>query len=120
MKLLSLTPMIWTKEIDETILFYTSILKFTCVEKNAEWGWAVMHYQNIEFMIAHPNEHIPFDKPIFTGTFYFKTDNVDDLWIELKDKANIVYEIDNFEYGMREFAIYDNNGYVLQFGQEIE
>lgn len=21
------------------------------------------------------------------------------------------------EYGMREFAIYDNNGYILQFGQ---
>ena len=24
-----------------------------------------------------------------------------------------------FEYGMREFAIEDVNGYVLQFGQEI-
>ena len=27
-------------------------------------------------------------------------------------------EIETFEWGMREFAIYDNNGYVLQFGQE--
>jgi hypothetical protein len=26
------------------------------------------------------------------------------------------YTIENFEYGMREFAIYDNNGYMLQFG----
>jgi hypothetical protein len=25
----------------------------------------------------------------------------------------------NFFYGMREFAIRDNNGYILQFGQEI-
>ena len=39
--------------------------------------------------------------------------------IELKDKARISYEIDNFPYGMREFAVYDNNGYLLQFGQEI-
>ena len=23
------------------------------------------------------------------------------------------------QYGMREFAIYDNNGYVLQFGQPL-
>jgi len=23
------------------------------------------------------------------------------------------------DWGMREFAIYDNNGYMLQFGQEI-
>ena len=27
---------------------------------------------------------------------------------------------EDFEHGMREFAIYDNNGYMLQFGQEIE
>jgi len=31
-------------------------------------------------------------------------------------KANICYEIETFEWGMREFAIYDNNGYILQFG----
>jgi hypothetical protein len=27
--------------------------------------------------------------------------------------------MEDFEYGMREFAIRDNNGYILQFGQEI-
>ncbi len=25
----------------------------------------------------------------------------------------------NFSYGMREIGVYDNNGYLLQFGQEI-
>lgn len=25
----------------------------------------------------------------------------------------------NDDWGMREFAIYDNNGYLLQFGQEV-
>lgn len=29
------------------------------------------------------------------------------------------YPVEDFGYGMREFAIYDNNGYLLQFGQEI-
>jgi hypothetical protein len=28
--------------------------------------------------------------------------------------------MENFEYGMREFAIYDNNDTMLQFGQEID
>ncbi len=41
------------------------------------------------------------------------------MWQQLKDSAKICYPIENFEYGMREFAIYDNNGYLLQFGQEI-
>ena len=36
-----------------------------------------------------------------------------------QDKARVVYPIENFFYGMREFAIRDNNGYILQFGQEI-
>jgi len=41
------------------------------------------------------------------------------MWEKVKDKANICYGIEDFEYRMREFAIYDNNGYTLQFGQEI-
>ena len=57
--------------------------------------------------------------PTFTGSLYFHTDDVDTLWQRLKDRARICYPIDNFEYGMREFAIYDNNGYLLQFGQPL-
>ncbi|HKD80926.1 MAG TPA: hypothetical protein VKH81_14610 [Candidatus Angelobacter sp.] len=44
---------------------------------------------------------------------------MDALWDEIKDRANVVYPLESFYYGMREFAIRDNNGYILQFGQEI-
>jgi hypothetical protein len=27
--------------------------------------------------------------------------------------------MEDFAYGMREFAIYDNNGYMLQFGAPV-
>jgi hypothetical protein len=27
--------------------------------------------------------------------------------------------MEDFHYGMREFAIFDNNGYLLQFGQPL-
>jgi len=41
-------------------------------------------------------------------------------WYEnLKEKANIYYHIENFEYSMREFVIKDCNGYILQFGHDI-
>jgi len=33
--------------------------------------------------------------------------------------VRICYPIETFEYGMREFAIYDNNGYLLQFGEAV-
>lgn len=72
------------------------------------------------FNVCPSEPATPFEKPAFTGSFYFNTDEIDALWAELKDKANVAYGIENFEYGMREFAVYDNNGYLLQFGQELE
>lgn len=44
---------------------------------------------------------------------------VNTLWEQLNNKTKICYEIENFEWEMREFAMYDNNGYILQFGQNI-
>ncbi len=117
MKFTALRPMIETAEFDETIDFYTSVLGFICGERNDEWGWASLHRDEVEIMVSRPNDHTPFERPSFTGTFYFNTDAVDVLWERLKDTPAVFYGIENFEYGMREFAIKDNNGYILQFGQ---
>ena len=43
-----------------------------------------------------------------------------ELWEQLQATATICYPLEDFAYGMREFAIYDNNGYILQFGEVIE
>lgn len=119
MKLKGLKPILWSDKLDETIDFYTKILGFNPGERNEEWGWTSLHKDEVEIMLAKPNEHTPFNKPIFTGSFYFNTDDVDKLWNVLKGKAKVCYEIENFDWQMREFAIYDNNGYILQFGQDI-
>jgi uncharacterized glyoxalase superfamily protein PhnB len=70
-------------------------------------------------MFASANQHEPFERPVFTGSLYIKTDDVDASWERLRDNVKVCYPIENFDYGMREFAIYDNNGYLIQFGQEI-
>ena len=119
MKLKGLRPILWTEQLEETITFYTEVLGFTCNEKNEEWGWASLSKDDVAIMLAKPNAHTPFEKPLFTGSFYFTTDDVDGLWLQLKDKAQVCYPPETFEWEMREFAIYDNNGYLLQFGQEI-
>ena len=62
---------------------------------------------------------IAFYTNVLGFTLYIKTDHVDELWDRLKDKARLCYPLEDFDYGMREFAIYDNNGYVLQFGQPV-
>lgn len=119
MKLTELRPILWTEDLQGTIDFYLGVLSFTCGERNDDWGWATLSKDNVAVMIAKPNEHTPFDKIGFTGSFYFNVDDVEAAWAELKDKARVCYGIENFEWGMREFAVYDNNGYLLQFGQEV-
>lgn len=109
--------MLWTEDLKGTVDFYVNTLGFTADEVSEEWGWAPLSLDDVALMLARPNEHTPHDKIGLTGSFYFNTDDVDALWEDLKDKANICYGIEDFYYGMREFAIYDNNGYLLQLGQ---
>ena len=119
MKFQPIVPMIWTKELQKTVYFYCDILGFTCGTQSDEWGWAAVFKDECEIMIAEPNEHTPFERPYFSGTFYIKTDDVDALWNDLKGKVKVAYDIEDFDWGMREFAIYDNNSYMIQFGQDL-
>lgn len=120
MKFQPIVPILWTADLQETIDFYVGVLGFTCGDRNDEWGWAALYRDECEIMLAQPNEHTSFEKLQFSGSFYIKTDEVDILWETLKDKVGICYEIEDFDWGMREFAIYDNNGYTIQFGQDLE
>jgi hypothetical protein len=44
---------------------------------------------------------------------------VDAFWQLVKDRVKVCYPIEDFDYGMREFGIFDNNGYLLQFGRPL-
>ncbi|WP_223605489.1 VOC family protein [Chryseobacterium sp. OSA05B] len=115
----ALRPILWTDNIDETIGFYTQILGFTLMGRNDEWQWASLKKDDVQIMLSQND----YEKPNgigFTGSFYFNVDDVDDLWEDLKTKAKVCYEIETFEWEMREFAVYDNNGYLLQFGQPVD
>lgn len=116
-KLTDLRPMLYTADFDATVAFYVDTLGFTLDERNDEWAWASLSRDHVALMVSKPNAHVPFEKATFTGSFYLNVDDVDAQWDALKDKTNVCYALDTFEYGMREFAIYDNNGYLLQFGQ---
>ena len=117
MKLTALAPILWTKDLPASIAFYRSLLGFECASQTE--AWACLKKDDVELMLSSPNAHEPFDKIHFTGSFYFRPDNVTAVWEQLKDKVSIVYPLQEFDYGMREFAIRDNNGYILQFGEEL-
>ena len=117
MKFTRLMPILPTHNLEQSIAFYRDRLGFECTQQAHER--AFVERDNITLMIALPNAHEPFNAPCFTGSLYFTVDDVNHLWRELKDTTEIVYPIEDFAYGMREFAIRDGNGYCLQFGKEI-
>ena len=117
MSLLGLTPMLTVTSIKDAVDFYSTILGFQAVS-SAE-GWACLSLDGVEVMFALPNQHLAFTRPEMTGSLYFKTDDVTALWLRFKDRCRVEYPLEDFAYGMREFAIRDNSGYLLQFGQEL-
>lgn len=122
MKLTNLIPMLETNDLNQTIDFYTQLLGFSCDGKWPEEQpcWASLKKDCVSIMFSSRNAHSTIKHPTMTGSLYLYPDDINQAWEQLKDKVTIEYPIENFEYGMREFAIRDCNGYMLQFGQSIE
>ena len=112
--------MLWVDDVKATVDYYVHVLGFTCYEMMEELNWADVGLDDIAIMFAKPYSNWEYNGPVFTGSIYLNTNNVDAWWEQLKDIAHVYYEIENFEYGMREFAIKDPNGYIIQFGQPID
>ncbi|ARS40854.1 hypothetical protein CA265_14775 [Sphingobacteriaceae bacterium GW460-11-11-14-LB5] len=114
-----LTPMLESHDMPATLKFYTEILNFSCAAKFDDLSWLSLQKDGIEIMFCIPNVHHNIPKPIMSGSLYIKTNEVESLWESLKDTCEVCYPLEDFEFGMREFAIYDNNGYLLQFGRDL-
>lgn len=112
--------MLRTWEMEATIAFYTENLGFVCDSFSEEWNWASLKKDDVMLMLSGPNDHEGDNAPLFTGSLYFIIDNVDGFWEQVKDQVQVSYEPETFPYGMREFGVYDNNGYLLQFGQSVQ
>jgi uncharacterized glyoxalase superfamily protein PhnB len=122
LKLKNVRPILETDDVNGTREFYTKVLGFECdghFEEDGKPTWISLVKDNVVIMFGARNAHSGIPTPTMTGSLYFEPDNVDEAWAELKDKVTVEYPIENFDYGMREFAIRDCNGYVLQFGREI-
>ena len=79
MKITRLIQAIYTTDLQWTVDFYAEKLGFICFANEPDQGWARVQIDNADLMISKPNDHIQFGKPSFTGSFYFNTDNVDEV-----------------------------------------
>jgi uncharacterized glyoxalase superfamily protein PhnB len=116
----TVVPMIHVADVAATIEWYVSI-GFRLVRQNEEDGeinWAKLSFGNSEVMFdsggkANSDRRREVD-------LYIGTDDVDDLYRQLKDRVQVVEELHDTFYGMREFIVRDINGFWITFGQPRE
>lgn len=113
----TVVPMIHVPDVAATIRWYTSI-GFRLIRQNEEDGeinWAMLSFGNSVVMFdsggkASADRRREVD-------LYIGTDDADKLYQQLKDRVQIVEELHDTFYGMREFIVRDNNGFWITFGQ---
>ncbi|OGM11422.1 hypothetical protein A2Z22_00895 [Candidatus Woesebacteria bacterium RBG_16_34_12] len=119
---MKLEPLLYVSDFQKSIRFYSKVLGFELGE-------------------LYPNKENPSYVPIFIGTsklmlaqarktnkkfyskglggsgaqFFVQVNNVDKKWRQVKDKVEIIDEIETRDWGDREFTIKDPDGYLISF-----
>ena len=109
-----LSPMIPSFKLEETVLFFTTVLGFS-VYMNAA-TYAILYKDNLTIHL------LPAGTDIGEMEFYLEVDDIEQVWQLIKDKLNglTIKEPFNREYGMREIHIIIPQTKTLLFiGQPI-
>ncbi len=115
----TVVPMIHVADVRATVDWYTSI-GFKVIGQNEEDGeinWAKLSFGNSEVMLDAGGK--PSTDHRREVDLYILTDNVDDLYRRLKDRVQVVVDLYDAFYGMREFIIRDFNRFWITFGQPM-
>lgn len=129
MKLETITPNLMVDNVLATINYYHGVLGFKKInsvpEEGEELDWALMKKDDVEIMFQSEEslkKDIPemrHEKPGGGCTLFIKMKEVQPFYERLYGDVDIVVEIKDTFYGMREFTIRDINGYYLTFAEPI-
>jgi uncharacterized glyoxalase superfamily protein PhnB len=109
-----LTVLLHCPDLDQTRQYYQSVLGFD-VRGTAEDSLTVEQSGSaLVFTSSHPWG----DSPGFSGTIYFTVPDVDGYFASVKDRASVLWPVQDMPYGSREFGVRDCNGYHLAFQQQ--
>lgn len=122
----SIAPYFIVDDIFEAAVFYRDKLGF---HFDRFWGvppqFVMVHRDNVVIMLksvgskghCRPNH---WAKSAACWDAYIWVKNADELYKELRSRGvKITREIENTDYGCRDFDVKDNSGYILCFGQDL-
>lgn len=103
--------------VDTSLKYYTEVLGFTLdFQYN---NMAGVEYGPVLIYLSGPRQDLK--KKIGEGTMYIFCNEVDDYYQQVLTKGAIVLiELEDRQYGMRDFALADPDGNALTFGTEIK
>ena len=115
--------MIHVPDVRATVDWYHSI-GFTVVntyaddDGHSELSFAIVAFGSSEVMFNSGGQaSTSFRREV---DLYVQTSNVDDLYQGLKDRVEVVEELHDTFYGMREFIIRDLNRFWITFGEPVQ
>jgi len=140
MKLRKLTPSFSVESVVETVNFYQDILEFrldmcvteamdgidTEMEEDGEYVYAMVTRDDLSFIFVrddHFQHEVLKEEEYQKGVsllFYIDVSDIEEMYHCLVDKEiEIIKDLETTWYGMREFFIKDNNGYILCFSEQV-
>jgi len=125
------TTNLMVESVDKTVEFYRDILGFSVIasvpnEQKGRLDFVILSKDSMSLMLQNREsliEECPilnFPKVQPSATLYITVDNFDDMYKDIKSKYAILKDIHVTNYGMTEFAIADNNGYVITIAEHKE
>jgi lactoylglutathione lyase len=122
----SLSPNLMVNDVTETLDFYINVLgfvKIATVPESGKLDWGMVQNGTVTFMFQESKniktEYPQLEKFQHGGglTFYINVTNVQQVFDSVKGKVKIAKEMHKTFYGATDFAIEDNNGYIITFSQ---
>ena len=121
----SITANLMVESVDETAEFYCGILGFSVTasvpKSDGKLQFAILIKDSLTVMIQD-RENLIEEYPILSvskvqpsATLYITVDNFTEFYEDIKGKCDILCDVHKTFYGANEFAVKDNNGYVLTF-----
>ena len=119
------TPNLIVSDMPASVTFYRDVLKFgieRTVPDEAPYVFVWLKRGSVELFLNEMKTVaavFPNLRAGGTSTLYVVVDDVKGLMEEVTSRAQIAMPMTDQFYGMREFAIFDPDGYLITFAQRI-
>ena len=124
---LDFTPMLLVDDVDEALKWYSEILGANLqysLPENPPFEWISILLNDVEIMIAKKesakkwySHKVSISDSPANFIAYIYVEDINGLYVLVKEKVKIIMEPKNQTYGIREFAVKDPFGFILIFAQ---